>query len=105
MHQCFYISMLFCFKVNIFHLLYSCRCTNVIEGITSDLQEETEGLQFYDDGSEGAKIYIMMETAEDPEYLMADMSYEQLTSFSAYKAKLKVVLHSCFKGNLCEKKF
>ncbi|KAI9094810.1 hypothetical protein K1719_026616 [Acacia pycnantha] len=74
--------------------LYNQRCTDVIEGVTSNLQEETEGLQFYDDGSEGAKIYIMLETAEDPGYLMADMSYEQLTSFSAYKAKLKATRQS-----------
>ncbi|XP_028804749.1 protein BREAST CANCER SUSCEPTIBILITY 2 homolog A isoform X2 [Neltuma alba] len=74
--------------------LYKQRCTAVIEGITSNLQEETQGLQIYDDGSEGAKIYNMLETAEDPEFLMADMSPEQLNSFVAYKAKLKATKQS-----------
>lgn len=74
--------------------LYNQRCTAVIEGITSNLQEETMSFHFYDDGSEGAKIYNMLETAEDPEFLMADMSPEQLNSFVAYKAKLKATSQS-----------
>lgn len=74
----------------IFHLPYGCRCTAVIEGITSLFQEETNEFQIYDDGSEEAKIYYMLETATDPEYLMADMTVEQLNSFASFKAKLEV---------------
>lgn len=32
----------------------------------------------------------MLETAAEPEFLMADMSPEQLSSFVAYKSKLEV---------------
>lgn len=48
----------------------------------------------------------MLETAEEPEFLMADMSPEQLSSFSAYKAKLNVRLYSYInKKSICGKVF
>lgn len=43
------------------------------------------------DSEEGAKILKILETAAEPEVLMAEMSPEQLTSFASYKAKLEVV--------------
>ena len=66
-----------------------------MESIISEYQKERSGLHTYDDGdSEGARIHNMLETAEEPEFLMADMSPEQLKCFSAYKAKLNVRLYS-----------
>ncbi|KAK4258374.1 hypothetical protein QN277_007832 [Acacia crassicarpa] len=65
------------------------RCTDVMEGISSNLQEET--LHIYDDESKGAQISNMLDTAADPEFLIADTSHEQLNSFVAYKEKLKAI--------------
>lgn len=42
----------------------------------------------------------MLETAAEPEFLMADMSPEQLGSFVAYKAKLEVGLYFGLKRSL-----
>ncbi|KAF1883721.1 hypothetical protein Lal_00012638 [Lupinus albus] len=74
--------------------LYNQRCSTVVEGIISDYQKERRGSCIDDGDSEGAKIYNMLEAAEEPEFLMADMSPEQLSSFSAYKAKLNAIKHS-----------
>lgn len=43
-----------------------------------------------DDSEEGAKILKILETAAEPEVLMAEMSSEQLNSLSIYQAKLEV---------------
>ncbi|CAL0323227.1 unnamed protein product [Lupinus luteus] len=74
--------------------LYNQRCSAVVEGIISDYQKERRGSRIDESDSEGAKIYKMLEAAEEPEFLMADMSPEQLSSFSAYKAKLNAIKHS-----------
>ena len=42
------------------------------------------------DSEEGAKILKILETAAEPEVLMAEMTSEQLTSFATYQAKLEV---------------
>jgi len=42
------------------------------------------------DSEEGAKILRILETSAEPEVLMADMSSEQLMSFSTYQAKQEV---------------
>lgn len=39
---------------------------------------------------EGAKLLKILETAAEPDILMAEMTFEQLNSFSSYKAKLEV---------------
>ncbi|XP_022632511.1 protein BREAST CANCER SUSCEPTIBILITY 2 homolog A isoform X1 [Vigna radiata var. radiata] len=73
--------------------LYNQRRSAVVDGIISEYQKESSYLN-YDSESEGAKIYNMLETAEEPEFLMADMSAEQLNSFAAYKAKLNAIRQS-----------
>ncbi|KAK7287026.1 hypothetical protein RJT34_22438 [Clitoria ternatea] len=83
--------------------LHSQRRSAVVDGIISEYQNKGKSLHIYDDSeSEGAKIYNMLETAEDPEFLMADMSPEQLNSFSAYQAKLNAIRKSEME-NLIEK--
>ncbi|XP_057542281.1 protein BREAST CANCER SUSCEPTIBILITY 2 homolog B-like isoform X1 [Amaranthus tricolor] len=70
--------------------LHNQRCSDIIEGITSDFQRGSIGSCIendYDD--EGAKILKMLESVAEPELLMADMSPEQLTSFSKYQAKVE----------------
>lgn len=85
---------------------YGLRRSAVVDGIISEYQKERRGSRIYDDGnSEGAKIYKMLETAAEPEFLMADMSPEQLSSFSAYKAKLNVRLYSCISRSLYAEKY
>jgi breast cancer 2 susceptibility protein len=62
-----------------------------VDNIVSEYQKERAVSHVYDhDDSEGAKIYMMLETAAEPEFLMADMTPEQLRLFAAYKAKLNV---------------
>ncbi|KAI4353653.1 hypothetical protein L6164_002585 [Bauhinia variegata] len=75
--------------------LYDQRCSAVVEGIISEFQKERKRSHAYDDSdSEGAKIYKMLETAADPEFLMADMSLEELSSFAAYKEKIQATRQS-----------
>ncbi|KAK7281943.1 hypothetical protein RIF29_10345 [Crotalaria pallida] len=67
----------------------------VVEDVILEYQKEIRGSCLNDDSdSEGAKIYNMLEAAAEPEFLMADMSAEQLSSFAAYKAKLNATIHS-----------
>ncbi|RZB70529.1 protein BREAST CANCER SUSCEPTIBILITY 2 homolog B-like [Glycine soja] len=73
--------------------LYNQRRSAVVDGIISEYQKERPHI-YYDSDSEGAKIYNMLETAEEPEFLMADMSPEQLNSFATYKAKLNAIRQS-----------
>ncbi|XP_057428550.1 protein BREAST CANCER SUSCEPTIBILITY 2 homolog B-like isoform X2 [Lotus japonicus] len=81
--------------------LYNQRRSAVIDSIVSEHQKERRGSHIYDDSeSEGAKIYKMLETAEEPEFLMADMSPEQLSSFSAYKAKLNAIRQSKMENSI-----
>lgn len=69
--------------------LYNQRRSNIIEGITSDFQRGSIGSCIENDyDNEGAKILKMLESAAEPELLMAEMSSEQLASFSKYQAKV-----------------
>ena len=85
-----------CICAVIGHLI-GCRRSAVVEGIISEFQKERNGSHNYDSDSEGAKIYQMLETTEEPEFLMADMSPEQLMAFSAYKSKVEVGLEFTLK--------
>ncbi|XP_074302049.1 protein BREAST CANCER SUSCEPTIBILITY 2 homolog B-like isoform X1 [Silene latifolia] len=69
--------------------LYSQRRSNIIEGLTLDFQRGSNNSFVADDydNEEGAKILKMLEHAAEPELMMAEMSSEQLTSFSIYRAK------------------
>lgn len=72
---------------------YGCRRSNVIEGIISEFQRGLEHTHTCNErDSEGAKLLRILETAAEPEVLMAEMSTEQLNSFTKYRAKLEVDL-------------
>lgn len=75
-----------------FSLLFDCRRSIVAEGIISELQMDIFGFHSKSDSDseEGAKIFKLLETASEPEVLMADMSSDQLTSFAKFKAKQDV---------------
>ncbi|KAJ8898959.1 hypothetical protein K2173_008460 [Erythroxylum novogranatense] len=70
---------------------YNQRRSGLIEGVISDLQRGTKGPQVYNesDSEDGAKILKLLETAAEPEVLMAEMSPEQLASVASYQAKLE----------------
>ncbi|XP_065852244.1 protein BREAST CANCER SUSCEPTIBILITY 2 homolog B [Euphorbia lathyris] len=70
---------------------YNQRRCAVIEGIVSDFQRGMKASYIYNDtdSEEGAKILKILETAAEPEVIMAEMSPEQLTSFASYQAKLE----------------
>ncbi|KAL0347518.1 UNVERIFIED_CONTAM: protein BREAST CANCER SUSCEPTIBILITY 2B [Sesamum calycinum] len=75
--------------------LYNERREVVAEGIISGFQKETEFNIAYDhESEEGAKLMKLLETAAEPEVLMAGMSSKQLTSFASYKAKLEAMRQS-----------
>ncbi|XP_058787190.1 protein BREAST CANCER SUSCEPTIBILITY 2 homolog B-like [Vicia villosa] len=73
--------------------LHNQRRSAVVDNIVSEYQKEGSGSHIYGD-SEGAKIYKMLETAAEPEFLMADMTPGQLSSFVAYKDKLNAIKQS-----------
>ncbi|XP_048225875.1 protein BREAST CANCER SUSCEPTIBILITY 2 homolog B isoform X1 [Ricinus communis] len=88
--------------------LYSQRHSAVVEGIVSEFQREMKGSHIYNDSDseEGAKILKILETASEPEVIMAEMSPEQLTSFASYQAKLEATkqmdMEKTIKGALQE---
>lgn len=73
-------------------LSFHCRRCNIAEAI---LSERIDVVADVDSNDEGAKLYKMLETAAEPEVLMADMTSQQLISFSAYQTKQNVCL-PCF---------
>ncbi|KAH6787036.1 hypothetical protein C2S52_006588 [Perilla frutescens var. hirtella] len=74
---------------------YNQRRDVVAEGIMSAFQREGE-FDVGDDheSEEGAKLMKVLETAAEPEVLMAGMSSKQLASFASYKAKLEAMRQS-----------
>ncbi|KAK2987308.1 hypothetical protein RJ640_000084 [Escallonia rubra] len=71
--------------------VYNQRRSIIAEGIVSEFQIGTKRTcrNNEQDTDEGAKILKILETAAEPEVLMAEMSSEQLNSFSTYQAKLE----------------
>lgn len=64
------------------------------------MSEQQEHFENINDSDEGAKICKILESAAEPEVIMAEMSSEQLVSFSSYQAKKNVcscvLLSYCF---------
>ncbi|KAG6531324.1 hypothetical protein ZIOFF_005129 [Zingiber officinale] len=63
---------------------YDQRRCNIAEAI---LAERIDVVADVDGNDEGAKLYKILETTAEPEVLMADMTPQQLISFSAYQTK------------------
>jgi len=69
----------------------------------SDFQKSGNDSYIADDhdNEEGARILKMLESVAEPEFLMAEMSVEQLTSLTKYQAKLEVSCQTlCSNGSL-----
>ncbi|KAH7514694.1 hypothetical protein FEM48_Zijuj11G0117000 [Ziziphus jujuba var. spinosa] len=75
---------------------YSQRRSIIIEGIVSEFQRGIKHPNTHNDSDseEGAKILKILETASEPEVLMAEMSPEQLSSFASYQAKIEAIKQS-----------
>ncbi|KFK24669.1 hypothetical protein AALP_AA8G009600 [Arabis alpina] len=71
--------------------LHNQRRSALIEGLMCEYQRGINGANSQNDtdSEEGAKVYKLLETAAEPEFLMAEMSSEQLKSFNTYKAKIE----------------
>ncbi|CAN8237617.1 unnamed protein product [Cochlearia groenlandica] len=71
--------------------LHNERQVSLIEGLMCEYQRGNNGVHSQNDtdSEEGAKVFKLLETAVEPELLMAEMSREQLTSFTTYKARLE----------------
>ncbi|XP_010451954.1 PREDICTED: protein BREAST CANCER SUSCEPTIBILITY 2 homolog B isoform X1 [Camelina sativa] len=69
--------------------LHNQRRSALVEGLMCEYQRGVNGFNSQNDtgSEEGAKVFKLLETAAEPELLMAEMSPEQLTSFTTYKAK------------------
>ncbi|XP_077214363.1 protein BREAST CANCER SUSCEPTIBILITY 2 homolog B-like isoform X3 [Tasmannia lanceolata] len=75
--------------------LYNHKRSNIAEDIMSE-EQKVSGFHYknHSDTEEGEEIFKLLETAAEPELLMADMSSEQLISFATYQAKQKVIRES-----------
>ncbi|XP_023635937.1 protein BREAST CANCER SUSCEPTIBILITY 2 homolog B isoform X2 [Capsella rubella] len=69
--------------------LHHQRRSALVEGLVCEYQRGINGVHSQNDtdSEEGAKVFNLLETAAEPELLMAEMSPEQLTSYTTYKAK------------------
>ncbi|XP_026440082.1 protein BREAST CANCER SUSCEPTIBILITY 2 homolog B-like [Papaver somniferum] len=76
--------------------LYNERRSTIAEGIALELQREVSNSHGKNDSDseEGAQIFKILEGAAEPDVLMADMSAEQLNSFSIYKTKQEAIRQS-----------
>ncbi|XP_062095002.1 protein BREAST CANCER SUSCEPTIBILITY 2 homolog B [Humulus lupulus] len=72
------------------------RRSAIVESIVSDFQRGIKHSHTYNDSEseEGEKILKMLETASEPEVLLAEMSPDQLSSFAKYQAKMEAIKQS-----------
>ncbi|KAF8089808.1 hypothetical protein N665_0496s0017 [Sinapis alba] len=71
--------------------LHNQRRSALVEGLMCEYERGLNGVHSQNDtdSEEGAKVFKLLETASEPELLMAEMSLEQLTSFTTYKSKFE----------------
>lgn len=81
-----YLSVFFMF------CLTDCRRSDLIEGLICEYQGGINGVDSQNDtdSKEGAKLFKLLESAAEPDFLMADMSMEELNCFNRYKEKFEV---------------
>ncbi|XP_009130634.1 protein BREAST CANCER SUSCEPTIBILITY 2 homolog B isoform X2 [Brassica rapa] len=75
--------------------LHNQRRSALVEGLMCEYERGVNGFHSQNDtdSEEGAKVFKLLETASEPELLMAEMSLEQLTSFTTYKSKFEAAKH------------
>lgn len=79
-------------NLSLFNVLFSCRRSDLIEGLICEYQGGINGGYSHNDtdSKEGAKLFKLLESAAEPDFLMADMSMEELNCFNRYKEKFEV---------------
>ncbi|XP_018474420.1 protein BREAST CANCER SUSCEPTIBILITY 2 homolog B isoform X2 [Raphanus sativus] len=72
--------------------LHNQRRSDLVEGLMCEYERAVNGVHSQNDtdSEEGAKVFKLLKTASEPELLMAEMSLEQLTSFTTYKSKFEM---------------
>ncbi|KAL0715102.1 hypothetical protein Bca4012_064424 [Brassica carinata] len=70
------------------------RRSDLIEGLMCEYQGGINGVHSQNDtdSKEGAKLFKLLESAAEPDFLMADMSMEELNCFNRYKEKFEAVM-------------
>ncbi|URE25429.1 BRCA2, helical, partial [Musa troglodytarum] len=86
-----YVVLGYVVGLDLFHLLRSLSFKALSKAIMS---EQSYVFVDINDSDEGAKLCEILETAAEPEVLMADMTSKQLFSFSIYQAKQKEIRQS-----------
>jgi breast cancer 2 susceptibility protein len=68
------------------------RRNQVAEAAFMRMEREDAPIFAGDNMGEGAKLFHSLETAAEPELLMADMTAAQLAAFAAYQTKREVII-------------
>ncbi|KAG2314620.1 hypothetical protein Bca52824_017742 [Brassica carinata] len=74
--------------------LHNQRRSDLIEGLICKYQGGLNGVHSQNDtdSKEGAKLFKLLESAAEPDFLMADMSMEELNCFNRYKEKFEAAM-------------
>ncbi|CAN7084546.1 unnamed protein product [Brassica oleracea var. botrytis] len=75
-------------------LLVTFMRSDLIEGLICENQGGINGVDSQNDtdSKEGAKLFKLLESAAEPDFLMADMSMEELNCFNRYKEKFEAAM-------------
>ncbi|CAG7875192.1 unnamed protein product [Brassica rapa] len=75
-------------------LLVTFMRSDLIEGLICEYQGGINGVDSQNDtdSKEGAKLFKLLESAAEPDFLMADMSMEELNCFNRYKEKFEAAM-------------
>uniref|UniRef100_M4F7J9 Tower domain-containing protein n=1 Tax=Brassica campestris TaxID=3711 RepID=M4F7J9_BRACM len=74
-------------------LLVTFMRSDLIEGLICEYQGGINGVDSQNDtDSKGAKLFKLLESAAEPDFLMADMSMEELNCFNRYKEKFEAAM-------------
>ncbi|RAL49003.1 hypothetical protein DM860_001323 [Cuscuta australis] len=81
---------------------YNQRRSIVAEGVATEFQKASMDIIIGNDyeSEEGAKLLKILETSAEPDILMAEMTLDQLNSFSSYQAKLEAKKQSHLRKSL-----
>ncbi|XP_031398637.1 protein BREAST CANCER SUSCEPTIBILITY 2 homolog B-like [Punica granatum] len=75
--------------------MHNQRRSTIIDGVISEIQRAKDIHLYNDsDSEEGAKISKILETAAEPELLMAEMSPDQLNAFATFRSKIEATRQS-----------
>ncbi|CAH8365458.1 unnamed protein product [Eruca vesicaria subsp. sativa] len=84
--------------------LHNQRRSDLIEGLICEYQGGINGVRSQNDtdSKEGAKLFKLLESAAEPDFLMADMSMEELNCFNRYKEKFEAAMKKRMEKSLAK---